>query len=133
MTYMKKILLLLVFPLFFTACKNREAQVYDLVTKYNENKEAISNAALKHTKAYSLDKRTVSLDFVFDTKEESFGEPYTNELSSVLTQVDQKYPECKKLMKDGMDFKLRIYNAFGIQIAEFPLEVSGDDDLKIKI
>ena len=90
---MKNILLLLLLPLIFTACKNREAKVYDFVTRYNENKEVISNVTLKHTKAYSLDKRTVSLDFIFDTKEESFEVPYTKELDYILKQVDQKYPE----------------------------------------
>ena len=129
---MNKFLLLILLPLFFTACKNKEARVYDLVTTYNEHKEAISNPNLKHTKAYSLDKRTVSLDFIFDTKEDTFGEPYGHELAGILQQVDQKYPECKKLMKDGMTFTLRVYNAFGIKITEFPLEIDSEGKLQAK-
>ncbi len=130
---MKRLLFIIVLSWTVIACKNKEARVYELVTEYNENKDAISNETLRHTKAYSLDKRTVSLDFIFDTKEDFFGEPYVNELSSILTQVDQKYPECKKLMKERMNFKLRIYNSFGIQIAEFPMEIDAEGMLKAKI
>ena len=130
---MRKLLFIFILSCIFISCKNKEARVYELVTAYNENKEAISNATLKHTKAYSLDKRTVSLDFIFNTKNDTFGEPYTHELSAILMQVDQKYPECKKLIKDGMEFKLRIYNAFGIKMTEFPLEIDTEGKLQANI
>jgi len=48
-------------------------------------------------------------------------------------QVDEKYPACGKLMKDGMNFTIRIYNGYGIKIQEYPLEINQDGQLKAKI
>lgn len=130
---MRKLLFLLLFPLLIVACKNKEARSYELVTQINDDKEALATDSLRHTKAYILDKKNIALDFVFATGEESLTEPIANQLSDVLSQISEKYPECQKLLKDGMNFKTRVYNKYGIKIQEHPLEADSEGQLKIQL
>lgn len=130
---MRRLLFLLLFPLFIIACKNKEARSYELVTQINEDKEVLTTDSLRHSKAYILDKKTIALDFVFATGEETLTELFANQLMDVLSQVSEEYPQCQKLLKDGMNFKTRVYNKYGVKIQEYPLEVDSEDQLKIQL
>lgn len=129
---MSRILGVLLFSLVFIACKSKEARTYELVQQYNDDKGVLVTDSLKHAKAYILDKRTVGLDFIFSTGEETLTEPFAHQLDDVLSQVSQKYPESKRLIKEGVYFKTRIYNRYGIKIQEYLLELDNKDILKIR-
>ena len=130
---MRRILSIALVSLVFIACKTKETRTYELVQYYNSDKGILTSDSLRYTKAYILDKRTVALDYVFSTQEEIVTKPFMDQLADVLSQVSGEYPECRNLIKEGIDFKARIYNKYGIKIQEYPLEVDKEGNLKTRI
>lgn len=116
--------------LFLTGCKSKEARVYEFSQNFNKEERAVNNTNVKHVKAYYVNRNKVYLDFIFQTDAQDVANLKLSDAATVLDEAMEKNPEGKALVAEGVAIIYRIYNQFGIKIAEIPLKNYDETDLK---
>jgi len=137
---MKKLCFALIVCLVIVSCKDREMRVNEFIANYNLETKKIRSSEIGSTKAVYKDKNEIIIEFEFSFLDDSIQMNFlAQSIANITAPMIKAVPQGENLLKDGVNFKLQLFNRNHVKFGEADINSksvdisSGGNDLQSMI